>query len=824
VLVVMPWLVRNLVTFEETVTLSTNSEEVLFYANCPDTYEGPLIGFWSFNCQERVRAERMAAGLPADPPGDESQRAAAWGELGREFARENADRWPAVGVARVTRAWDLQHSDVTARAMVFEGRDYDWTVRGLWIYRLLLLPAVVGLVLLRRRGTAVWPLLVTVGVISFTALAVYGHPSFRTVGDLLVVVAAAVAFDALLARRRGKAPASEAVAGTTNATAPVTDRTRAHRPMTTPPPPRPPRHPRPRPTAGPRDGVRRCGIRGASSGGAGAGGAGAAPSGLAALPGPADGGGLHARLPGAAPRRRPAPPRLLAPLRPGSLWALAAWYKVVGVSLTAERLFGFAQIAGIVFGMMALVWPWGRRVAATAGIFGVLLTTTAIGLTALAWNGAIALLVVSTWAGLRARRWLTEPPGGSVAARADRDDDDDVRSGAPDAARSADRLLVLSGALAGIALLFRPDVVVASGLAALAMLAGLGLARWRRWLLGAVPVLALYLVHLVVSGPRNVIEGMFLEPVFELRGGRTLPRPPSWDTFDGALQKVALLRPQDWALPSLSSPQQAFVWFFLLPAATAFVVGVGWWRVRQAPGAWRPRVVLTVGLLGLGLLPQALQRPDTTHLAWVACVTFAFLPAAIAELLAHIGPSSSRRHAPTLAALAVALLPLAVIPHFTARTWVDLVQQSISGNVFGYPVTYEGRTFYLGAADIAPVAQRMLEEVGPQMEPGERLLVGTADLRKTPYSDAYFYFLLPELVPGTRYIEMDPGIANAEDSGLADEVRSSDWLILSRVWDGWDEPNDSRLFGSDEPNQVVDELFCPVGDFEPYFEVYRRCR
>lgn len=205
-LIIAPWVVRNLVTFEETVTLSTNSEEVLFYANCDDTYAGPLIGFWSFNCQERVRAERVAAGLPADPPGDESQRAAAWGELGREYALEHRDRWPAVVVARFTRAWDLQHSDVTARAMTFEGRDYDWTVRGLWAYRLLLVPAVIGLVVLRRRRVAVWPLLVTAGVISFTAVAVYGHPRFRTVGDLLVVALAAVALDALLGRVLRRVP------------------------------------------------------------------------------------------------------------------------------------------------------------------------------------------------------------------------------------------------------------------------------------------------------------------------------------------------------------------------------------------------------------------------------------------------------------------------------------------------------------------------------------------------------------------------------------------------------------------------------------------
>jgi hypothetical protein len=495
---------------------------------------------------------------------------------------------------------------------------------------------------------------------------------------------------------------------------------------------------------------------------------------------------------------------------PGSLWALAGWYKVFGVSITAERVFGLIQLAGIVFGVMALAWPWGRRVATTVGVLGVLLTTTAIGLTALAWDGAVALLVASVWVGLRARRWSTEaeaPQGSSSLAR-------------------TDRLLVVSGVLAGFALLFRPDAIVAAGLATLGLMAGLGWGRWKRWLLGAVPVVSLYLVHLALSGPSAAIKGMFIEPVFDLRGGRSLPRPPSWDTFDGALQKVALLRPQPWPLPSLHSPAQAFVWFFLLPAATFFILGVGWWRVRSEPGAWRPRVILTVGLLGLGLMPQAMQRADTTHLAWVSCVTLAFLPAAVCELLEQVPRPKVQRWAPTLTVGLIALLPLVIIPHFTARTYLDLAKQSANGDVFGYPVTYGGRTFYLGAKDIAPVAQQMVEEVGPQIEPGEKLFVGTADLRKTPYSDAYLYYLLPDATPGTRYIEMDPGMANGPDSGLADDVAASDWLILSHVWDAWDEPNDSRINGPDEPNEVVARDFCLVGDFgsgdRTFFEVYRR--
>jgi hypothetical protein len=98
-------------------------------------------------------------------------------------------------------------------------------------------------------------------------------------------------------------------------------------------------------------------------------------------------------------------------------------------------------------------------------------------------------------------------------------------------------------------------------------------------------------------------------------------------------------------------------------------------------------------------------------------------------------------------------------------------------------------------------------------EPGDRLFVGPGDLRLTPYSEAFLYYLLPELDPATRYIEMDPGVADAAGSGLAEDLASADVVILSRVWDAWVEPNDSRIVGSDEPVRVLEEQFCQVGAF-----------
>lgn len=491
---------------------------------------------------------------------------------------------------------------------------------------------------------------------------------------------------------------------------------------------------------------------------------------------------------------------------PASLWGLAAWFEVAGRSLASERTYGLLQHLGIIFGLFRLALPWGRRTAVACGLIAVLLVVTPIGLAALAWNGAVALGLLGLSLFLRG---------------ASRLDDGETRSGTWH--------LRAAGAVVGVTLLFRPDLVVALGLAAVALLWG----RWRQEIVvpaavGGAVGLAPFLVHLATAGVGNVVRGMFLQPVFDLRGGRHLPIPPSWDELDGALQKVAQLRVPDWPVPMLDPSQQVTIWFLALPVAAAVVLGTGIvaWR-RDADR--RSRVLLVVGAFGAGLLPQAVQRPDTTHLAWVSCVSMAFLPVALVQWgewrAARRGPGPGRLRGVRRAALALAPLValVLVVPAYTARTWVDLTRQNLTGDYFGWEVRRGDRTFYLGAPGIAESAQAAVDVLDERIETGDRLFVGTADLRKTPYSDAYMYHLFPEATPATRYIEMDPGIANAPDSGLAEEVAGADWLVLSHVWDPWSEPNDSELFGTDRPNRVVREEFCRVGDTGEYYLVYERC-
>ena len=486
---------------------------------------------------------------------------------------------------------------------------------------------------------------------------------------------------------------------------------------------------------------------------------------------------------------------------PGGLWVLAAAFKAFGTLLQVERVVGFLQLLGLVTGVYAAVRPWGRWVAVAGAAAAAIVVVPPIGLTALAWVGAVAL-------GL----WSVVVAGHPrvLGAAIDRPT---VDPGPQNGVR-----LVGAGLLGGAALLYRPDLVVAVGLSGLVVLLGLP-DRRRRWayLGGGALGVAPYLVHLAMAGPGNVIHGLIVEPVFELRGGRTLPLPPSWDRFDGFLQRAGLLAEPPWPLPSPPSPAQLTLWLGLLLVANAALVVAGVVLLRRAGD----RRLLAIALFSAGLLPQALQRADSTHLAWVSCVPFGLVGAALVVLVRNR----------VVAALVPLLVMLVVVPHFTWRTYVDVVAKSAGVRPIESGEMRRGdRVFYYGRPDAVTSVRELLEAVEEVAEPGDSLFVGTGDLRKTPYSEAFLYHLLPELPPSTRYIEMDPGVANAPDSGLADELAASDVVILSSVRDDWVEPNTSRDFGSSEPNEVLERDFCQVGSFgtglfgRGLYELYTRCR
>jgi len=144
-----------------------------------------------------------------------------------------------------------------------------------------------------------------------------------------------------------------------------------------------------------------------------------------------------------------------------------------------------------------------------------------------------------------------------------------------------------------------------------------------------------------------------------------------------------------------------------------------------------------------------------------------------------------------------------------------------------YRLAREGRGVRTATRDFftderGSAARAVIARTSALARPGESLFVGPQDLRRTNYGPTYMYFLLRQLRPASYYMEMNPGTANREGSGLADDLRRADWLILSTAWDDWDEPNDSWKYGPDEPNQVVRDDFCVRFEDEP-FRLYERC-
>lgn len=481
---------------------------------------------------------------------------------------------------------------------------------------------------------------------------------------------------------------------------------------------------------------------------------------------------------------------------PGSLWVLAGVFKAFGVSLVAERLVAFAQLAGIVFGIYLVTRRWGRLLGLVCGVVALVIIVPPLGLTALAWNGAVALGLL-----------------GLVACLASLD------------RTEGHRLTVVGGVLFGFALLYRLDLVVAVGMVSVALAWGARRGFARRLAAGIAVGLTPYLIHLFTAGPSTVFRGMILDPVIYLRGGRRLPIPPPPDRLDGFLQRAGDLRRLGWPVPTPRTATQLTIWFFVLLASAAFVLAVGVWAFRRDRSSMRARALLAVGAFGFGLLPQAVQRVDSAHFAWVSCVPVAVLPVAVAELLRHRRPAGSPRRQALGAGAGVAAMVLLLFPNFTFRTYADYSVQSFGYHRNSWKISHDGRIFFYGRADVAHAAHRLLTDLDRISEPGQKVVVGESDLRRTNYSDAYLYYLLlPKLVPGTYYIEMDPGMANREGSGLTDDIRAADFVILSSVWDDWREPNDSMDPGSDAPNRALREHFCLVGDYDGLYRLYRRCR
>src|SRR5207302_43646 len=138
-IVLAPWTIRNLATFDRFVPISTNDATVVAGANCDLTYHGVDLGGWNIGCISK-RTKR-----------DESVQAAKWRTEGIDYAKGHLARLPVVAAVRFLRVWDFWQP--RRQVQFAEGRQRRVEQAGVATYFLLLPLALFGLLSVPSRWT-----------------------------------------------------------------------------------------------------------------------------------------------------------------------------------------------------------------------------------------------------------------------------------------------------------------------------------------------------------------------------------------------------------------------------------------------------------------------------------------------------------------------------------------------------------------------------------------------------------------------------------------------------------------------------------------------
>ena len=241
--------------------------------------------------------------------------------------------------------------------------------------------------------------------------------------------------------------------------------------------------------------------------------------------------------------------------------------------------------------------------------------------------------------------------------------------------------------------------------------------------------------------------------------------------------------------------------------------------------AWRRSdrdalILLAGGLFSLGLLPTMLSRADASHIVPGSVAALALLPAAAALLLRRVrGGGSSLRLAGCTAGLFLCAMCVAVVALGGSGSLTALRTPAFTQ---AFDVRVGDRSFPVADPAEAASVQVVAQALARRSRSGQSLFVGPSDLRFTNYDDTYIYYLLPKLRPASFYMELNPQTANLPGSGLASDIRNTDWLILTSRYEGL-EPNSSQRPGSPLPNQVVRRDFC-LRLSSGQYALLQRCR
>jgi 4-amino-4-deoxy-L-arabinose transferase-like glycosyltransferase len=187
-LIVGPWAVRNLTTFEKPTLLGTGFGWVLAYGSCDAAFYGEHLGYWDDSCS------------PKDYPPDTEE--SVLDQMARtqavDYLRDHKRRIPVVVAARVGRIWDVYRpfQNVELNDKV-ENRGHAASWAMLISYWLLMPFAIFGLVVMRRRRIPIFPYLAIAASVTISVAIAYGITRYRAPVDTVLPLLAAIGIDAI---------------------------------------------------------------------------------------------------------------------------------------------------------------------------------------------------------------------------------------------------------------------------------------------------------------------------------------------------------------------------------------------------------------------------------------------------------------------------------------------------------------------------------------------------------------------------------------------------------------------------------------------------
>lgn len=304
----------------------------------------------------------------------------------------------------------------------------------------------------------------------------------------------------------------------------------------------------------------------------------------------------------------------------------------------------------------------------------------------------------------------------------------------------------------------------------------------------AAVVLVLWIPVIVASGMKRPLYDLVIDQALRVQPARVLPIPPLFDRVEVARLGIGL--------PSLIADRTCVC---LLVAVLGIALGAfGYLRLgprdRTVDERGRLRLFALLMIFAVAALPQALQRTDYWHVAYIVPLAAVVCAAASGNVLRWL-------------LLGLAVLPLLASP------------PSVPGNKrMKRFLTQRDDSYFL-----TEQRRELVDFVHAATGPQDRLFVGCTSHYRVGYSSVDLLYWSRRL-NASRYIQFDPGLVTSVQGQLemvADLERTKPPLALRESGCRLYEPNASQARGGSRLDRYLARQYKYV-DTVAGFEVWRR--